>query len=265
MNNIHSVAPIRIWPGFAPGETTTEAGSISDNSGNVARVTGVTAPELYVYGAEPGASKPAVIVCPGGGYSILAADLEGAEIAVWLASLGFVAAVLHYRCPDKRDGAYQDGRRALSWLRAYSADYGVDQSRVGVLGFSAGGHLVTRLASVNSERFYERVDAVDEFNCRPDFSMPIYPAYLIDNETGLATANVTPNADMPPLFLAQTRDDGHFCSKRYAEIATGVGVDVTSMVYSTGGHGYGIRLGDDVPASQWKADAEKWLGRFRTK
>ncbi|MDR3711021.1 MAG: alpha/beta hydrolase [Capsulimonadaceae bacterium] len=259
---INSTSPIRIWPGLAPGETTADSGHPGDTSGNVLRLTGVTSAELFLYGAAQDARKPAVLVCPGGGYSILASDLEGSEIAQWLAQLGFVAAVLHYRVPDKRDGAYQDGRRALSWLRAHAREYGIDPNRVGAMGFSAGAHLVTRLAAGLSERPYEPVDLIDDSGCRLDFALPIYPAYLVDNGTGAPSADVAPSASMPPLFLAQTSDDAHFCSDVYANFAAKAGVDVTSKVYATGGHGYGIRLPATVPASLWKTDAADWLARF---
>ena len=259
MSNQKSIQPIRIWPGLAPGETTSESGHPGDTSGNILRITGVTAAELFVYGASPGAGKPAVIVCPGGGYQVLASDLEGSEIARWLKCLGFVAPVLHYRVPDNKEGAYQDGRRAVSWVRAHASEYGIDPHRVGALGFSAGGHLVIRMAARGSERPYEPIDEVDGFSCRPDFVLGIYPGLLRSRESGLADADILPDPAMPPLFLAQSRDDPHFCTEWYAEIADKAGADVTSEVYETGGHGYGLRLSSDVDASRWKTDATVWL------
>jgi acetyl esterase/lipase len=262
MDQLQPIQSIRIWPHFAPGETSADPGHIGDTSGNVTRVMDVTSPMLFVYGATPGAKKPAVIVCPGGGYSILAADLEGSEVANWLQGLGFVAAVLHYRTPNNREGAYQDGRRAISWMRCSAAQWGVDICRVGVMGFSAGGHLATRLAAGGSERPYRPVDEIDRYDSRPDFALPIYPAWLIDRATGQPPREVAPNPLMPPLFLAQSCDDSHFCTEEYAKIARGAGADVTSKVYESGGHGYGLRLSSDIPASQWAADAAKWLGLF---
>jgi len=262
MNTQESIQPIRIWPGLAPGETTSESGHPGDVSGNVLRITGVTSAELFVYGASLGANKPAIIVCPGGGYQILASDLEGSEIARWLQGLGFVASVLHYRVPDKMEGAYQDGRRAVSWVRAHASEYGIDPHKVGALGFSAGGHLVIRMAARGSERPYEPVDEVDKFSCRPDFVLGIYPGLLRSRESGLAAPDILPDPAMPPLFLAQSKDDPHFCTQWYADLATLAGADVTSAVYETGGHGYGVRLSADVDASRWTADSAEWLRRF---
>jgi acetyl esterase/lipase len=262
MDTPQTPAQFPIWPGLAPGETTEETGYLREPPTDVQRLTGVTSPRLYAYSSSPGEHKPAIIVLPGGGYEILAADLEGGEVAQWLAGLGFVAAVLHYRVPDNKTGAYQDARRAISWLRAYAADFGIDPKRVGVLGFSAGGHLTARLAANGSERPYAPIDEIDSFDCRPDFAAPIYPAWLISKETGTPGPEVAPNAAMPPLFLAQSRDDGHFCTERYAEFARSAGANVTSKVYESGGHGYGIRLAADVPASRWTKDAAEWLRQF---
>ncbi len=251
---------IQVWPGAAPGETTLEAGhALEDRSGDVTRITGVTSPQLFVYPLDGVANAPTVLVCPGGGYTILAADLEGTEVARWLNSLGFAAAVLHYRVPDNRAGALQDGQRALSLLRAQSSEFGIDPKRVGVLGFSAGGHLAAKLAVCGAQRNYTPVDVVDEQSCRPDFAMPIYPAYLINRDTGLPEPDVQPIAGMPPLFLAQTSDDSHFCTPAYADALRKANVPCESHVYERGGHGYGLRAAPDVPASQWPADAARWL------
>lgn len=262
MTSFNFDRPIRLWPGLAPGETTELPGRLCEPNGSVARITDVTAPEIFVYGAAPGANKAMVMVFPGGGYEILASEHEGSEIAQWLNTIGFVSAVVHYRVPRNSEGAYQDARRAISWVRANAPALGIDISRVGVLGFSAGGHLVTRLAARGSERPYVPVDAVDRFDSRPDFAMPIYPAWLVNQATKLAPPEVEPNKLMPPLFLSQARDDGHFCIERYAELAASAGVDVACCAYEKGGHGYGMRLPADVAASRWTDDAAKWLYRF---
>ncbi len=249
-----------LWPGLAPGESTAETGhDIDEGKGPIIRLGGITGPEIFVYPHSDPAPRPCVIVCPGGGYQILAADLEGSEVATWLNGIGYAAAVLHYRCPDNRDGAFQDGQRAISWIRAHASEFGIDTECVGVLGFSAGGHLVTRLAIANGIRSYPAEDEADGYSCRPDFSLPIYPAFLIEKETGAVQPEVQPFVGMPPMLLEQSRDDAHFCVEAYAQHAAAIGAPVEGRVYSTGGHGYGVRLAPDIPASQWTADAESWL------
>jgi acetyl esterase/lipase len=254
------MTPIKIWPGLAPGETTSLPGRVlDDQGGNVTRVTDVTGAEMTMYGADSQQKRPCVLVCPGGGYEILATDLEGTEIAQWLASLGYVAPVLHYRVPNNRLGALQDGQRALSLLRSCADDFGIDANRVGVMGFSAGGHLAIRMAVAGTERAYDRVDELDDHTCRPDFALGIYPAFLNDSVTNAPMPDVMPRPGMPSLFLAQSRDDDHFCVEAYSTALDRVGVSVQSVAYASGGHGYGVRLPADVPAARWQADAAEWL------
>ncbi len=252
------MAEIMLWPGLAPGETESSPGYVRDDHGGVTRLTGVSGAELLICGADAGQTRPAVIVCPGGGYEILAADLEGTEIAAWLNTLGYAAAVLHYRVPENRDGALQDAQRAVSLLRARASEFGIAPACLGVLGFSAGGHLAVRLAAAGTDRAYARVDAADDASCRPDFALAIYPAYLI-NRDGLPMPEVKPHSDMPPVFLAQSLDDAHFCTTAYAKFLAEAGVSFQSQVYESGGHGYGARLASDVPAARWQADAAEWL------
>ena len=237
-----------LWPGLAPGETTSDPGQVDpDHGGNVTRLTHVTCPQLLVYGLAGKSSHPAVLVCPGGAYSILAADLEGSEVAQWLNTLGYVAVVLHYRVPDKREAAFQDVQRAMSVLRSRSKEFGIDPNHLGVLGFSAGGHLSARLA------------VTDKANCRPDFALLIYPAYLIDKATGQPAPEVAPHAGMPPMFLMQTEDDPLFDVPAYAAALEKAGAPTRCVIYPTGGHGYGLRLAPDQPAHAWPAEAAAWL------
>jgi len=255
---------IEVWPGLAPGETTTAVGyDIDDGDGDIVRRTGVTSPELFVYRNGSENSGPFVLVCPGGGYEILASGHEGADIAVWLNSLGYTAAVLHYRVPFKRDGALQDVQRAVSILRSRASEFGIDPDRLGVMGFSAGGHLCARLSVEGDNRAYEPVDAADEFSCRPSFTMLIYPAYLADGSE--RAQEVVPHAGMPPIFLAQSEDDSYFCTTAYSELLEKAGVSYKNAVYSTGGHRYGLRAPSDVPASKWPEDAAAWLAKLSFK
>jgi acetyl esterase/lipase len=256
---------MNLWPHGAPGEQTSDAGHVTDDSdASVLRLTDVTTPRLFLGRPDDQPGRPTVLVFPGGGYQILAADLEGSEVAAWLNRLGFVAAVLHYRVPGKRDAAYQDAQRAVSLLRARSEEAGIDPRRVGVLGFSAGGHLAARLASGAGERTYRPVDHADGQSCLPDFALLIYPAYLTgDAETGRPAPEVEPHKDMPPVFLTQALDDPYLTAPAYAAALEAVGVPTRSALYDTGGHGYGLRLPPSEPAHAWPDEAAAWLRRFR--
>ncbi len=237
---------IDVWSGLAPGETTREPGK-SETSGGVTRLSNVTQPRLLLYPAAGRGPHPAVMVCPGGGYSMLAMDLEGSEVAHWLNGLGFTAAVLQYRVPNKREGAFQDGQQALSLLRSRAKELGIDPHHLGVLGFSAGGHLSARLACASGP-----------LPARPDFAALIYPAYLLD-AAGLPAPEVRPHAGMPPLFLMQTQDDPYLDAPAYSTALRDVGVPTTTAFYAHGGHGYGLRLPPDQPAHAWAAEAARWL------
>ncbi len=251
---------IAVWPKLAPNEKSSSTGKLGDTSGGVTRITDVTAPQLYIYPLAKHVAAPAIMICPGGGYGILASDLEGSEIAHWLNKLGYVAAVLYYRVPKNRDGALQDGQRALSLLRAHAGEYGIDPARLGVMGFSAGGHLSARLAVEGIKRTYEPMDDIDKQSCRPDFALLIYPAYLtVSKGTNKLAPEVVPSTGMPIMFLAQTRDDPYFDILPYAEALSRAGVTFKNCVYAEGGHGYGLRLKASVPAAQWSKDAASWL------
>ena len=254
-------APINVWPGLAPSEQSASPGRISDDhGGSVTRLIGVTQPQIIPFPASGPAARPAVLVLPGGGYSILAADLEGDEIARWLNGLGFSAFVLHYRVPDNRTGAFQDAQRAMSLLRAHAKDYDIDPKRLGVLGFSAGGHLAARLASGFGTLSYPPVgDDADSASRRPDFCVLVYPAYLVDAKTGHVAAEVQPRKETPPTFITQTRDDPYFDADTYADALVQAGVPTTKAIYDKGGHGYGLRLPAADQAHAWSAEAGKWL------
>ena len=139
-------ATLKIWPdGKMPGEKANGPEHAGDPANDVLRISGVSEPALYLYPAQ-NATKPApcMIVCPGGGYSILAWNLEGTEIAEFLAANGMTAVILKYRCPNNRAGAFQDAQRAIRQVRAHAAEWGINPNCVGIMGFSAGGHLTVR-------------------------------------------------------------------------------------------------------------------------
>ena len=238
---------IEIWPGLAPGEQTRNPGT-SETEGGILRLRDVSQPQLLLFPANGSGAHPAVMVCPGGGYSLLATDLEGTEVARWLNGLGFTAAVLHYRVPDKRKAAYADGQRALALLRSRAKELGIDPHRLGVLGFSAGGHLSARLAAGEGSQAASR----------PDFAVLVYPAYLLDAQ-GLPAPEVKPHAGMPPIFLTQTQDDPYLCAPAYATALQDAQVPVRGVYYAQGGHGYGLRLPAEKPAHAWADEAARWL------
>src|SRR5262249_26100288 len=182
---------LNVWPGKAPG-LTGDAGEekiLPQKEGEkpVKRITDVTKPTLTIY--RPAKDKDtgaAVLICPGGGYHILAWDLEGEEVATWLNSIGVTGIVLKYRVPRPSDtpkdaqpiGPLQDAQRALSLVRSKAGEWKLDPKRIGVLGFSAGGHLSAATATNFDKRAYEAIDDIDKVSSRPDFAVLVYPAYL---------------------------------------------------------------------------------------
>ena len=201
---------IRLWPGKVPGEIKEKSDAVTAPSGNdnIIRLSEVTDPAAEVFLPDKNsANGAAVIICPGGGYHILAWDLEGTEIAGWLNKNGYAAFVLQYRVPQKRNGALQDVQRAVRIIRHDAAKYGVDPDKLGVMGFSAGGSLSARASTLFNKPSYSPVDNSDSLSCRPSFAMLIYPAYL-DQGPGLSlTPELELSPNVPPMFIFQTADD----------------------------------------------------------
>ncbi len=170
---------IHLWPGKVPGENASKQPAGSKTSGGVTRLSNVLDPLLEVYPA-PVASRNGlgVIVCPGGGYNILAIDKEGYEVAEWLNGQGITAFVLQYRVPKKQNGALQDLQRALRIVRSRAGEWGLDPEKLGVMGFSAGGSLAARASTLYDRQTYDSSDKSDSLSCKPAFSILIYPAYL---------------------------------------------------------------------------------------
>lgn len=260
---------LKLWPGVPPGDETFKAPTTKaepKNDGTL-RIAVVTEPTLTVFQAPAGrANGAAVVVCPGGGYNILAWDKEGTEIAAWLNGLGVTAAVLKYRVPrrdskEPHTAPLRDGQRALRLVRQNAAAWGVDPARVGILGFSAGGHLAVMAGVAWGQPTYAKLDAADELSARPDFVLPIYPAYLGDEKkAGPLSPLLTINAKTPPMFIAVTHDDqlrGVNAALLYAELKK-ADVAAELHIFTRGGHGYGMRPSAD-PVSGWPALAEGWL------
>lgn len=251
-----------LWPGAVPGETGAKhPPEITGNhQGNVTRLTDITNPSLTVF--FPKANRQngaAVLVCPGGGYSILAINLEGYEIAHWLNHLGFTAFVLEYRVPDNRAGALQDAQRAMRVIRSRAKDWKINPDKIGVMGFSAGGSLSARISTEYDENHYKPVDAVDSFSCKPDFAVLIYPAYLDEGPNHSLTPELKLNSQTPPMFIFQTADDPYGNSSLVmAGALRNAKIPFELHIYPKGHHGYGLRAGNPA-AEEWPPLAAKWL------
>jgi acetyl esterase/lipase len=253
---------IHLWPGQVPGETEAKHPPVqTDNtSGNVKRISDITDPVLVVYPADKKNNNGAgVIVCPGGGYNILAVDKEGYEIAEWLNSLGFSAFVLQYRVPKKQEGALQDAQRAIRIVRGNAKKWALIPDKLGIMGFSAGGSLSARASTMYNENTYPEIDKTDDLSCRPSFTLLIYPAYLDAGENRSLTPELTVNENTPPTFIFQTADDRLANSALvYTTALRDSKVPVELHLLPTGGHGYGMRTGNSA-AETWPGLAEKWL------
>lgn len=267
---------MNIWPGAAPGAPanlppeadTTTAKDHSVAGRPVIRLGNVVTPTITVYktkaaGSEP---RPAVVVFPGGGYRILAIDLEGTEVCDWLTSAGVNCVLLKYRVPDtgpypKSSAALQDAQRALGLVRLHAAEWGIDPKRVGVLGFSAGGHLSAAISNLYEKRLYEPVDEADKLSCRPDFSVVVYPGYLAEADHDFApNPEIHPTADTPPTFIVQAEDDPVHVENAlvYFRQLKAAKVPAELHIYAQGGHGYGLRR-TELPVTAWPEEVEKWL------
>jgi acetyl esterase/lipase len=271
--------PIPLWPAglpalpgsaekFSPGPeqdmTTAKDGLVGGKA--VIRTGNVTEPSLTFYPAPvQNNSGATVVVFPGGGYRILALDLEGTEVCSWLNSIGINAALLKYRVPEppgvpRYAAPLQDAQRAVGMVRSHAAAWHIDPKRIGVLGFSAGGHLAALVSNDNQTRSYSFFDDADRASCRPDFAILIYPAYLTkDDRTSLAP-EFKLSSQTPPTFLVQTEDDPIHVENSlvYYRALMAAKVPAEMHLFSSGGHGYGLRPSPEA-VSGWPALAEAWL------
>lgn len=263
-------AVVSIWPGKPPRETADIGPEVvqpnkPDEKPPVTRITNVSQPTLTVTQPEKGKrTGTGVVICPGGGFNILAWDKEGLEVGQWLNSIGVTAFVLKYRTPtSKREVPWlapaQDAQRALRVVRSRASEWELSPEQIGLLGFSAGGSAAANAAIKTDSRLYEKIDAADEQSCRPDFVVLIYPAYLVDAQ-GQLKPDLVVTRQTPPMFLAHAFNDGITCENSVqlflALKKAGVASDL--HVYSTGGHGFGLRAGDHV-VSSWPKRCEDWL------
>jgi acetyl esterase/lipase len=299
----HTQVPI--WPGAAPDPQPVRGPEYSETSGNdflpggrpAVGVNDVTRPTMTVYSPKGKNTGAAVVVFPGGGYQTLAIDLEGTEVCDWLTPRGITCVLLKYRVtevgPYPKSGPYpespmalEDAQRTVGLVRFHAAEWHVDPHKIGVLGFSSGGHLVAAMSTHFTQRLYPAVDASDKESCRPDFAVAIYPGHLslaaaewdarqgtkkfviphpehettADRQYGL-NPDLHVTAQTPPTFLLQAEDD-HVDnvndSLAYYIALKKAGVPVEMHLYAQGGHAFGLRR-TNLPITAWPQLVDTWL------
>jgi acetyl esterase/lipase len=291
---------VAIWPGAAPDAQPIAGSEVTalDESPVAGKpwtyVGKVSRPTMTVYSPKGSNTGAAVVVFPGGGYQILAMDLEGTEVCDWLTSRGITCVLLKYRVPGEglfpKSGPYpnsplalEDAQRTVGLVRFRAAEWKIDPHRIGVLGFSAGGHLVAAISTHFARRLYPAVDEADKASCRPDFAVAIYPGHLslsaaLSDRTRNAKQfalnhpeadqGLTVNPDIPvtretsPTFLLQAEDD-HVDSVNnslaYYIALKNAAVPVEMHLYAQGGHAFGLRR-TSLPITEWPQLVETWLG-----
>lgn len=246
-----------IWPDKRPVEVTLKKGKMKQEMGDdgILRIQQMPVPTLQKFPVVKSPKGKVVIVCPGGGYQILAVNHEGTEIAQWLNALGYTAYVLRYRVPDNREGALQDVQRAIRIARAENPG-----KQVGVMGFSAGASLTARAATRFQLPSYTATDETDTQSARPDFAALIYPAYMDEGEHHTLTPELTITEQTPPFFVFQTADDPYGNSALViSQALRNHKIPVQLHIYEKGGHGYGLRANLAEAASKWPKLMEEWL------
>jgi acetyl esterase/lipase len=257
-----------LWPGLPPGDIAGEVGEEKVETKGVKRVSNVTEPTItYFLSSSAKATGATVLVCPGGAYNILAIEHEGEDVCKWLNEIGVHAVLLKYRVPRRKNrephtAPLQDAQRAIGLIREAGKTWDVPLTKLGILGFSAGGNLAVMTATSFNQRTYDKVDAADDLSCRPDFAMPIYPAYLLDEKnTEKLAPHIQITKDCPLFFFAHTGDD-HILAEGSIQIfleLEKIGVEGNELhVYPFGGHGYGMRK-TSHPVSKWPDRAADWM------
>jgi len=274
-------AQLPIWPGVPPDATPVEGpevfGTVVDAAGKERLVGGkpwvyvdkVSQPTMTVYSPRGRNTGAAVVVLPGGGYNVLAIDLEGTEVCDWLASKGITCVLLKYRVPCAKVGPYrdcptalEDAQRTVGLVRSQAAKWHVDPRKIGVLGFSAGGHMVAAMSTHFEKRLYAAVDAADNESCRPDFAVALYPGHLAIREKDFAlNPDIQVTSRTPPTFLLQAADDPVDPVENslvYYSALRKAGVPAEMHVYLKGGHAFGLRP-TESPITRWPQLVETWL------
>ncbi|WP_411846689.1 alpha/beta hydrolase [Roseibacillus persicicus] len=274
---------VNLWPGEAPGAPRPPAGA--ETVGEGGRYTDVEVPQYQLFVPE-NPNGQALVILPGGGYSIVSMENEGTGVGKWCAERGITAMVVKYRVSKKDDFGYQfpvpqmDARRAIRTMRAKAEELGVEPNKIGIMGASAGGHLASTCATLFNEKFEaETEDNIDALSCRPDFAVLLYPVIGMDSSWGhggsarrllgpepsdelreKCATHLQVSKDTPPTFLVHASDDGAVPLRNSAEFMSACAekkVPVSAAVYSTGGHGFGWQ--GRGSAKGWMSDLEKWL------
>ncbi len=280
-----------IWPGVPPDpvkydgpEYSTVANAPHEMVAGKPWISAerVSVPTMTVCSPKGKNTGAAVVVFPGGGYQVLAMDLEGTEVCDWLNSRGITCVLLKYRVPGSskfpKSGGYpqapqalDDAQRTISLTRQHAAEWHIDPNRIGVIGFSAGGHLVAATSVHFAKRVYSRVDSTDDVSCRPDFAIAIYPGHLMVAENSI---ELQPDIrdhiskQTPPTFILQNEDDKVDGVEQAVSYYMGLkkaGVPVEMHLYAQGGHAFGLRR-TKLPATAWTDLVDKWfvtLGIFQ--
>jgi len=260
---------VKLWPGKAPGETKElppEGFQKQKNDkDDVKRLENVSEPTITIYSPKDQTTNAAVIVAPGGGYSILAIEHEGTQVCEWLNSLGVTAVLLKYRVPRRAMqtpdnlAMVQDAQRAISLVRSMQTELKIDPTKVGMLGFSAGGHL-TACACLTKKRMYDGIDKTDEvFSHEPNFGILVYPGGVVD-KGGALKPEFEVKKDSPPMFFAHSSDDP-VSSENSVALYLALkknNVPAELHLYASGGHGYGMRK-TDHPCAKWPDRAADWM------
>lgn len=269
---------VPLWPGKPPGDVGIEGkeyfrdlivkGKPYEVDGKPTKwLTNVTKPELHIY--RPAKDKDtgtAMLIAPGGGYHNLGWDVEGTEIAEWCNSIGVTGIILKYRCPRRpgdpkgvpAPGPLKDAQRAVSLVRSKAKEWGIDPQRIGMVGFSAGGHLVGSTCTNFEKRAYDAIDDVDKISCRPDFGIMCYSGYFKVGD-GLTPTVKTPKA-APPMFFVHASDDTISDAEHSIALYLALkraGVNTQMLIFARGGHGFGVRTGS--PCFGWTRTCVDWM------
>jgi acetyl esterase/lipase len=272
---------VELWPGKVPEEPGTVGAEKIVMSPKLERkqvevtestrmITNVTKPTLTIY--RPAKEKDtgaAVLICPGGGYWNLYWELEGEEVAAWLNSMGVTGIILKYRVPRRPDEPkgeparrpLQDAQRAVSLVRGKAKEWGIDPQRIGMVGFSAGGHLAIATATNFEKRTYDPQDAIDKVSCRPDFAIAAYSGYLKAKDKDELAPGLRVPAGTPPIFLVHGGDDiispPEHSLVMYLTLKR-AGVPTELHIYANTTHDFGVRPGDR-PHCAWTQTCANWL------
>lgn len=272
---------VEIWPGEVPNETGSIGAEKTRQSPKLERkqvevteqtklITNVTRPSITIYRPPKNIdSGTSVLICPGGGYWDLYWQLEGEEVAAWLTSHGVTGIILKYRVPRRPEEPkgeparrpLEDAQRAVSLVRARAKDWGIRPDKIGIVGFSAGGHLAVATATSFEKRAYESRDEIDQVSCRPDFAIAVYSGYLKAKDKEELAAGIKIPAGTPPMFLAHGGDDIISSPENSVLMYLALkraGVPAELHVYASTAHDFGVRA-SELPYSTWTDSCIRWM------